>query len=506
METFFTSSLLIFTLLFMLLLASIKKISKKKPLLPPSPPGLPLIGNLLQLGSLPHRSLHSLSNKYGPLMLLHLGQIPTLVISSPETAKEILKTHDRIFASRPPSNAINLIHGTVDLAFAPYSEYWRQLRKLTTVNLLCAKKVQSYRVLWEEEVAVMVERIRRASSSGPVNISKALNTFAADMITRVVSGRNFRESGRDELFCKLVEENNAALGMFYFEDFFPTLGWMDELLGISTKARRNGEGWAAALEEVIEDHDAMLEDGDDEEEEKDFVDALLSLLKKPDRMDIVMSRKETKALMLDMFAAGTGTMYTTLLWAMAELARNPEAMKKLQDEVRRSTKEDKKEILIIKDEDLKRMVYLKAVLKEVLRLHPATPLLVPRISMEDCEIRGFHIPKQTRVLINAWAIGRHPGHWDEAEEFRPERFLNNAVDFKGNDMELIPFGAGRRICPGLHFAVTIVELALANLVHGFDWELPHGLTTAEMDMTEAPGLSVGKKIPLYLVAKPWVCL
>ncbi|WOK94591.1 Cytochrome P450 [Canna indica] len=501
METSLLSTLFIFALF--LLLTSIKRTSKKTTRLPPSPPTLPVIGNLHLLGSLTHRSLRALSNQYGSLMLLHLGQIPTLVISSPEMAKEIMKTQDRTFASRPPSKAAKLLFsGALDLAFTPYSEHWRQLRKLTTVHLLCAKKVQSYRLLREEEVAVMLEKIRRASSSGPVNMTKTLVTFSADVITRVVSGRNFRESGKDELFCKLVKENNVAFAAFFFEDYFPSLAWIDEIFGISMRARRTAKRWDTAIEVVIEEHVALREEYDDDVEEKDFIDILLSLLKKPDdETDTKISREETKALLMDMFAAGTETTHVTLVWAMAELVRNPETMKKLQYEVRGTADEAKKGTLMIKEEDLERMVYLKAVIKEVLRLHPAAPLLLPHVSMEDCQIQGFHVPKNAKVLINAWAIGRDPKHWDEPEEFKPERFLNSSVDFKGNDFELIPFGAGRRICPGLHFAVSSMEIALANLVRGFDWELPLGMSATKMDMREAPGLTIGKKEPLCLVAK-----
>ena len=183
---------------------------------------------------------------------------------------------------------------------------------------------------------------------------------------------------------------------------------------------------------------------------------------------------------------------------MAELVRKSEVMKKLQDEVRGIASGKG----MVREKELNKMVYLKAVVKEVLRLHPPAPLLLPRESMEDCQIQGYDIPKKTRVLINYWAIGRDPKYWEAPEEFHPERFLDSPIDFKGNDFQFIPFGAGRRICPGLHFATSTVELALANLVHQFDWELPHGLTREEFDMAEAPGITIKKKQRLHLVATP----
>ncbi|URE36159.1 cytochrome P450 [Musa troglodytarum] len=183
-----------------------------------------------------------------------------------------------------------------------------------------------------------------------------------------------------------------------------------------------------------------------------------------------------------MFGAGTDTSYITLEWAMAELIRSPRAMRKLQDEVRRGRGSGEG---LVREEEVSQMAYLKAVVKEVLRLHPPAPLLLPRELLEDCSIQGYSIPKKTRVFVNAWALGRDPRSWESPEEFRPERFEDGALDFTGNDARYVPFGAGRRICPGQNFAVAALELALANLVSRFDWELPGGLTREELQMNEA---------------------
>ncbi|KAG1328118.1 putative Cytochrome P450 71A1 [Cocos nucifera] len=156
---------------------------------------------------------------------------------------------------------------------------------------------------------------------------------------------------------------------------------------------------------------------------------------------------------------------------MVELVRNSQVMDKLQDEVRGIAAGKG----LVKEEDLSKLSYLKCVIKEVLRLHPPAPLLLPREAMNDCYIEGYEIPKRTRVIVNGWAIGRDPKFWKASEEFRPERFMDNKIDFKGNDFQFIPFGSGRRICPGMNFAVSTVEFALANLIHCFDWELPHGM-------------------------------
>ncbi|KAG1328113.1 Cytochrome P450 71A1 [Cocos nucifera] len=411
-------------------------------------------------------------------------------------AREIMRTHDHIFASRPSLKAAKiLLFDSMDVGFAPYCEYWRYAKKLCIIHLLSNKKVDSFRLAREEEVAFMIRNISRASlTPDPVNVSEILHSFANDMLCRVVSGKFFREGGRNKLFRELLKENSALLGGFHLEDYFPSLAWMDVFLGMSVRARRSAERWSGVLDEVIKEHADQVKD---EMHEKDFVDVLLSLQKDPG-MDLALTEENIKALLVDIFGAGTDTSYIVLEWAMAELVRNSQVMEKLQDEVRGIAAGKG----LVREEDLNKLSYLKSVIKEVLRLHPPAPLLLPREAMDDCYIEGYEIPRRTRVIVNGWAIGRDPKFWEAPEEFKPERFMGNKIDFKGNDFQFIPFGSGRRICPGMNFAISTVELALANLIHYFDWDLPHGMRREDQDMTEAPGLTTPRKQRLHLVAKP----
>ncbi|GJN19664.1 hypothetical protein PR202_gb06964 [Eleusine coracana subsp. coracana] len=201
-----------------------------------------------------------------------------------------------------------------------------------------------------------------------------------------------------------------------------------------------------------------------------------------------------RQLRKDLFSAGSETSATTLQWAMSELMRNPDVMNRAQEELRSNLKGKPK----VTEDDLAQMKYLKLVIKETLRLHPPAPLLIPRESMESCNILGYHVPKGTTVLVNAWAIARDPKYWEDAEEFKPERFESGTIDFKGMDYEYIPFGAGRRICPGMAFAMSNMELVLAALLYHFDWKLTAGLKPSELDMTEEMGITVRKKNDLYL--------
>ncbi|XP_061362178.1 cytochrome P450 71D9-like [Gastrolobium bilobum] len=201
-------------------------------------------------------------------------------------------------------------------------------------------------------------------------------------------------------------------------------------------------------------------------------------------------------LIEDIFGAGSETSATTITWAMAEMIKNPRVMKKVQDEVREVFDEEGNP----SESGIEKLKYLKSVVKETLRLHPPVALSLPRECRQACEIKGYHIPVKSKVIVNAWAIERDPNHWNEAERFYPERFIQSSCDYKGNNFEFIPFGVGRRICPGLTFGLINVEFPLALLMYHFDWKLPNGMKNKDLDMTETFGLTFGRKDNLYLIS------
>jgi len=194
-----------------------------------------------------------------------------------------------------------------------------------------------------------------------------------------------------------------------------------------------------------------------------------------------------------MFVGGTYTTSAALEWAMSELVRNPIIMKKVQEEVRTIVGHKSN----VEERDVNKMHYLKCVIKETLRMHPPVALVVPRVTRSDIKLKGYDIPAKTTVHINAWAIQRDPKFWESPEEFLPERFENSEVDFKGQDSQFIPFGFGRRGCPGMNFGTASVEYMLANLLYWFDWKLPE-TDTQDIDMNEIFGLVVSKQVPLHL--------
>ncbi|CAM0958935.1 unnamed protein product [Alopecurus aequalis] len=494
---------LLFFILVLHLATTRSRNQAKRP--PPSPPGLPVIGHLHLVRQHPHVSLCNLSRKHGRggLMLLRLGAVPNLVVSSPRAAQEIMQTHDHIFASRPSSKMVEYIMygASSDIAFAPYGEHWRQARKLVTTHLFTVKKVQSYRNARLQEVKHVMARIRDAA--GAVDLGEMLNAYTNDVVSRAVSGKFFRAEGRNKLFKKLLEENLALVGGFNLEDYFPRLANLHVFNRfVRKKAEPMHRAWDDLLETTISDHEknSMHQDnGLDEQGETDFIDVMLSVQKEFHGI----TRDHIKAILIDMFGAGTDTSYLVLEFAMAELMRKPQLMRKLQSEVRNGAPKGQE---LVEEENLAGMTYLKAVVKETLRLHPPVALLVPHMAMADCDINGYRIPAGTRVIINSWAIGRDPGSWEKPEEFMPERFIEGgaaaAVDFRGKDFHYVPFGAGRRICPGLNFGLATVEIMLANLAYCFDWELPAGME--DIDMTEVFGLTVRRKEKLMLVPKAHV--
>ncbi|XP_048330142.2 phenylacetaldehyde oxime monooxygenase CYP71AN24 [Ziziphus jujuba] len=488
----FLLSLLLFSQFFMR-----RPTSKLK--LPPSPPKLPIIGNFHQVGTLLHRSLRALSHKYGPLMLLHFGNVPTLVVSSADMIREIANNHDVIFCNRPTSTAARIFfYGCADIGFAPYGEYWRQGRKVCVLELLSLKRVLSFEFVREEETAGFIHKLRDASLRGnKVNLSEMLIATLNNIVLRCILGNKFEEDDGKSKFGELIKRVMIQFTSFSFGDFFPALSWMDHLTGLISSLKATFGEIDPFLEQVLKDHEAGRGSSSDHSDNKDFVDILFQL-KKDGMLQMDLTRDNLKAILLDMFMAGSDTTSSTVEWAMAELLRNESMMKKAQDEVRKVIGKKSR----IEVNDMNQMDYLKCVIKETLRLHPPAALIF-REASERVNLGGYDIPPKTRVLINSLAIQTDPNLWDRPEEFVPERFENNQIDLKGLDSHYIPFGFGRRGCPGLKFGVFTVEYIMASLLYWFDWKLPGGNNIAptpkDLDMEDVFGLSAHKKNPLIVI-------
>ncbi|QCE13991.1 flavonoid 3'-monooxygenase [Vigna unguiculata] len=466
--------------------------------LPPGPKPWPVLGNFPHMGPVPHHSLAALARVHGPLMHLRLGFVDVIVAASASVAEQFLKIHDSNFSSRPPNAGAKYIaYNYQDLVFAPYGPRWRLLRKLTSVHLFSGKALEVFRHLREEEVGRLTRNL--GSSEGKaVNLGQVLNVCTTNALARVMIGRRVFDDGnggcdpRADEFKSMVVEVMVLAGVFNIGDFIPLFEWLD-LQGVQAKMKKLHQRFDAFLSTIIEEHDSSS---------NNLLSILLSLQTVKDDDGNHLTHTEIKALLLNMFTAGTDTSSSTTEWAIAELMRNPRILAQVQQELDTVVGRDRS----VKEEDLAHLPYLQAVIKETFRLHPSTPLSLPRVAAESCEIFGYHIPKGSTLLVNVWAIARDPKEWADPLEFRPERFLPGGekadVDVKGNDFEVIPFGAGRRICAGLSLGLRMVQLLTATLAHSFDWELENGLNPEKMNMDEAYGLTLQRAEPLSVVPKP----
>nr|AYM55661.1 cytochrome p450 [Croton stellatopilosus] len=459
---------------------------------------LPLIGNLHNLaGAQPHHALTQLAKQYGPLMHLQLGEISAIVVSNPRMAQEIMKTHDIIFADRPEILASKIItYGGQDIAFSKLGEYWKQMKRISLTELLGPKTVQSFASLRENEVEKLIHSIH-LSKGKPVNFTEKIFNLTNVITCKAAFGDECKDQ---DVVIALTKEATTIAGGFGIEEVFPSMEFLQLITGLKGKLEKLRDELGTVFGNIIDEHKKKMMNRNGEELEKeDLVDVLLKL-QGSGRLQCPVTNNSLKAVVLDLFVAGTDTSSTTVEWAMSEMMKNPRILKKAQAEVREAFSGKK----TIREEDVKQLKYLPLIIKETLRLHPPAPLLLPRESREACMIEGYEIPIKSKVIVNAWAIARDPEAWNEPDKFMPERFMESSVDFKGMDFEFVPFGAGRRICPGIAFGLANIELPLARILYHFDWKLPDGITSEEMDMTEAFGATVGRKNNLYLVPIPYI--
>uniref|UniRef100_A0A1W7HBU2 Cytochrome P450 n=1 Tax=Scoparia dulcis TaxID=107240 RepID=A0A1W7HBU2_SCODU len=472
--------------------------------LPPGPRKLPLIGHLHLLAA--HYSdplcqyLRDLAKKYGPLMHLQIGEVPAIVVTSSEIAKEFYKTHESNFLGRPSLLAGEvLFYNNAEIAFAQYGDYWRQVRKICTMELLSMKRVQSFQPVREEEFLNFCRWI--ASNEGsPISLTERIYSTANEITTRVALGK---KTGLPAKLSHIIEQNEGLSLGFEMVDFFPSFKFLRQVGGLKY-AQRLHRQMDEILEEIIVEHQAN--NNAHEKTHENFLDALLKF-----HVDAGGGEEYTpltsdniKAILLDMLVGGVGSP-VTLEWAIAELLKHPKLMKKAQDEVRNVY--DKQGY--VDDSHINELAYTKSVVKECFRLHPPATLLPVREGSEACVIDGYDIPAKARILVNVWAMGRDPNYWKDPEKFIPERFIDGSVDFRGNNYEYIPFGAGKRMCPGMVFAVANIEFPLAMLLYHFDLVPANGVKPEEMDMTvQRPGLLSRLAKPLHvipLVKRPLPC-
>ncbi|KAG2633004.1 hypothetical protein PVAP13_2NG284600 [Panicum virgatum] len=457
---------------------------------------LPVLGNLLQIGGRPHRYFQAVARRHGPVVEVRLGRVRAVVVSSPEAAKEVLRTNDLHCCSRPDSPGPRMLsYDFLDVAFSPYGNYWREMRKLFILELVSMRRVQSFAYARAAEVDRLVASLAAAAGSppagGPVDLSEKLYALSDGIVGTVAFGKMYGSAQFERSsFQRVMDDTVRVLGSFTFEDFFPAsrlARCADVLAGAAGRRGRVFRQIDRFFDSVIDKHldPERLQAGVQE----DMVDALVKMWREEQDGEAPgLTRAHIKGILMDTFAGGIDTCAVTMIWVMSELMRNPSVMRKAQAEVRGMVAGKPR----VEDEDVKGLMYLKMMLKENFRLHPPGTLLIPRETMRSCVIGGYDVLPGTRIFVNVWAMGRDPSIWDDPEEFRPERFEGSRVDFRGSDFELLPFGSGRRACPAVAMGVANVELALANLLYCFDWELPEGMKGEDIDMEETGQLAFRK--------------
>uniref|UniRef100_A0A7N0T2E2 Flavonoid 3'-monooxygenase n=1 Tax=Kalanchoe fedtschenkoi TaxID=63787 RepID=A0A7N0T2E2_KALFE len=480
--------------------------------LPPGPKPWPVIGNLNLIGSLPHRSIHHLSQRYGPLMHLRFGSFPVTVASSVDMAKAFLKTHDLTFAGRPKFAAGRYTtYNYSDITWSPYGSYWRQARKMCLMELFSAKRLESYEYIRKEEMKALLLNLYSCSTSPhlnqhhpaevPVLIKDHLSTLSLNVISRMVLGRKYTDESENAIvspdeFKKMLDELFLLSGVLNIGDSIPWLDFLD-LQGYIKRMKTLSKKFDRFLEHVLTEHQERRQSSKGSFVATDMVDVLLEFADNPE-LDVKLERHGVKAFTQDLIAGGTESSAVTVEWALSEILRKPEVFKNATEELDRVIGNER----WVDEKDIPNLPYIQAIVKETMRLHPVAPMLVPREAREDCQIDGYDILKGTRILVNVWTIGRDPKLWENPNDFNPERFIGKSIDVKGHDFELLPFGSGRRMCPGYTLGLKVIESSLANLLHGFHWKLPANLTPQDLNMEEVFGLSTPKKFPLAVTVEP----
>ncbi|KAG4914508.1 hypothetical protein JHK87_052065 [Glycine soja] len=471
----------------------------------------PILGHLPLLNGshIPHRALGDLADKYGPIFTIKLGVKKALVISNWEIAKECFTTNDIFVSSRPKLVAVEYMgYNQAMLGFAPYGPYWRELRKVATLEILSNRRVEQLQDVRVSEVQHSIKDLfnvwcskKNESGYALVELKQWFYHLTFNMVLQMVVGKRYfsattvDDQEMAQRCVKAVKEFMRLIGVFTVGDAIPFLRRFD--FGGHEKAmKETGKELDNILGEWLEEHRQNRSLG--ESIDRDFMDVMISLL---DGKTIQGIDADTiiKSTVLAVILGATDTTSTTLTRAICLMLRNPFALENVKAELDIQVGKER----CITESDISKLTYLQAVVKETLRLYPAGPLSVPREFTENCTLGGYNIEKGTRLITNLWKIHTDINVWSDPLEFKPERFLttHKDVDVRGHHFELLPFGGGRRICPGISFGLQMVHLILARFLHSFQIL---NMSTEPLDITETFGSTNTISTPLDILIKPYL--
>ncbi|XP_078166378.1 cytochrome P450 76M5-like [Carex rostrata] len=491
MELSLSFLLIALTLFLLFTLSKLFSSSYNTPL-PPGPTPLPLIGNLLALDDQPHHKFAHFAKVYGPVISLKLGLTTTIVVSSPKVAREVLQNKDQFFSARSVPDLMRACnqHNEVMTFLPSMSPLWKRDRAICATNLFSVRSLERTREIRAQK-ARDITNIFRKKAGYPICIGDLLFSGMLNMVSNVLFSQDvidINSESRQE-FTELIKETINEVGKPNVSDFFPFLRFLD-----LQHIRHNGAGhyrrYCKFFDIII---DARLQyRTSNGKNYGDFLDSLLDMV-----AESSITRREIPILLMELIGAGSDNISITVEWVMAELLHDPVAMAKAQAEVQQAFSSQ-----TFGEQDIINLPYLQAVIKEAMRLHPAVPLLPHKAMKDGVDVGGYIMPKGATVFVNTWAIGHNPQVWKEPDVFRPERFLEKQIVFHGKECEFLPFGSGRRSCPGLPFVVKVIPYLLALMLAEFNWRLPDGMGHKDVDLTEKFTVGLKMAVPLCVVPVP----
>ncbi|XP_073156554.1 cytochrome P450 81Q32-like [Henckelia pumila] len=474
--------------------------------LPPSPfPALPFIGHIYLLKRPFHRSLSKVSRRYGPALFLKLGSRAVFLVSSPSIVEECLTNkNDLIFANRPDFlNGRHFGYNYTSLSWSSYGEHWRNLRRISSIELLSSHRIQMLSQIRADETLNLVRKLLHVTgekSDRVVEVKSALFEYMYNVLTRMIMGkRYYGKSVKNSKEANLLEEIATETTNLAFEtnviDYLPFMRWFG-FQHVEKKLTSTHEKRDNFMQKVLEEQRGMMEnigscsgDAATTRKKKTMVEVLLDL----QRSEPEYYTDETiKNLLLVLLQGGSSTSAIAVEWAFSLLLDNPHVLKKAQSEIDTHVGTDR----LIAESDMAALPYLRHIILETLRLHPPISIIMPHRSSAECTVGGYRIPAGTILLVNTWEIHHNPKIWVDPETFRPERF-EGVKEKKDLGFRLIPFGSGRRACPGENLAISVIGLGLGSMIQCFDWK-----KVGEIDMSEGLGVTTPKVQPLLAKCTP----
>ncbi|WCJ33952.1 cytochrome P450 family 705 subfamily A polypeptide 27 [Euphorbia peplus] len=459
--------------------------------LPPSPPSLPFIGHLHLVGAAFPTSFQTLARRYGPLMTLHIGSSTFIVASTKSVAKQIFNTHDLNFASRFETGPADYnIYKGKGFITSPYSEYWRFMRKLCVTELFGGGQFNRFKNIRENEITNLIKSLMKLAEKGlSCDLNVEFESFANNVICKMTMSKRFlnndEEAKKMRKLVAQIMDRGAKLGV---SEVFGILKKVD-VFGHGKKLKDALLEYDEAIEKIIKDYEDDYYDnnGGDQDQDKDVMHILLETCRDPNAQ-VELTRPHIKYFILELFMASIDTESAAIQWTMAELINHPTVLNKLRLEINSVVNSDR----LVNESDSPNLPYLRAVVKESLRLHPPVPL-IHRECIKDCKINGYDVKSNSRLLVNAYAIMRDPDTWRDPDQYIPERFMEFDQNKGIHEFSYIPFGGGRRGCVGTTHAHALMYASVGALVQCFDWRVKDG---DKIDISVANGFSGTMAPPL----------